>query len=62
LFDRCILGLEGCGEANNCPIHNYWKNIKDSIMSLFDEKSLDDFADLETGDTLLESKVVPLIR
>ncbi|MCH7938765.1 MAG: Rrf2 family transcriptional regulator [Candidatus Marinimicrobia bacterium] len=62
LFDRCVLGLEGCGEANHCPIHNYWKNIKGSIMTLFREKSLDEFADLETGDTLLESKVVPLVR
>ena len=31
-------------------------------MTLFREKSLDEFADLETGDTLLESKVLPLVR
>ncbi len=54
LFDRCVLGLEGCGEANHCPIHSYWKSIKDSIMTLFREKSLDEFADLKTGMALLE--------
>lgn len=53
LFDHCILGLAGCGEANHCPLHNYWKSIKDSIMTLFKEKSLEDFADLETGRALL---------
>ena len=56
LFDRCVLGLEGCGEANHCPIHRYWKSIKEPIMTLFREKSLDDFPDLETGDILLESE------
>ncbi len=62
LFDRCILGLEGCGEANHCPIHSHWKSIKEPIMTLFREKRLDEFTDLETGDTLLESEELPLIR
>ena len=53
LFDRCVLGLEGCGEANNCPIHDHWKGVKDSIMTLFKDKSLDEFADLKTGRSLL---------
>lgn len=59
LFDRCILGLEGCGEASHCPIHSHWKSIKEPIMTLFREKSLDDFVDLETGNALPESEGLP---
>lgn len=30
-FDHCLLGLPNCGTAKPCPVHDYWKNVKNDI-------------------------------
>lgn len=41
-FDKCLLGLPGCGEAQPCPMHNFWKEIKDKLKSEFAHTTLAD--------------------
>jgi Rrf2 family iron-sulfur cluster assembly transcriptional regulator len=39
-FDKCLLGLPGCGEEAPCPVHNFWKNVKGSLQTEFNKTSL----------------------
>ncbi|MCC6752526.1 MAG: Rrf2 family transcriptional regulator [Saprospiraceae bacterium] len=43
-FDKCLLGLPGCGEAEPCPVHNFWKDVKGALKKEFEETSLADLA------------------
>ncbi len=44
-FDKCLLGLPGCGSHEPCPVHNFWKNVKGTLRKEFEETSLADLAD-----------------
>jgi Rrf2 family protein len=39
-FEKCLLGLPGCGEKEPCPVHNFWKNVKGSLEKEFEKTSL----------------------
>ncbi|MBK8923925.1 MAG: Rrf2 family transcriptional regulator [Saprospirales bacterium] len=39
-FDKCLLGLPGCGEMAPCPMHEFWKEIKGALKQEFDTTSL----------------------
>lgn len=39
-FDKCLLGLPGCGEKKPCPMHDFWKEIKGSMKHEFATTSL----------------------
>jgi len=41
-FDKCLLGLPGCGERQPCPMHNYWKTVKESLKEEFETTTLAD--------------------
>jgi Rrf2 family iron-sulfur cluster assembly transcriptional regulator len=41
-FDDCILGLEGCGEAVPCPLHEQWGTIRDQTKTMFENTNLGD--------------------
>lgn len=45
LFENCVLGLNDCGDENPCPLHNQWKEIRDSIYNLFHDTSLGQLTD-----------------
>ena len=32
-FDECLLGLPGCGSAKPCPVHDFWKGVKEDIRT-----------------------------
>jgi len=39
-FDKCILGLPGCGTKKPCPMHAFWKETKSSIKETFENTTL----------------------
>lgn len=41
-FDKCLLGLPGCGERKPCPMHDFWKTIKAALKEEFETTSLAD--------------------
>jgi Rrf2 family protein len=45
IFEKCILGLDNCGDNQPCPLHNHWINIRNHIRDLFNRTSLKDIAD-----------------
>ncbi|MEZ5042119.1 MAG: Rrf2 family transcriptional regulator [Saprospiraceae bacterium] len=43
-FSSCLLGLAGCGEAVPCPVHNFWKVIRNNLKVKFEVTSLSELA------------------
>lgn len=39
-FDKCLLGLPGCGEFAPCPVHDFWKVAKRAMKHEFEITSL----------------------
>lgn len=39
-FDKCLLGLPGCGVEAPCPVHDFWKDAKKAMKHEFDITSL----------------------
>jgi Rrf2 family protein len=40
LFQKCVLGLDPCGEENPCPLHKEWTKFRDELQSLFQNVNL----------------------
>lgn len=51
-FDKCVLGLPGCGELAPCPLHHIWKDIKGALQKEFETTSL-----AEMGQAALLSRI-----
>lgn len=45
VFDRCVLGLPGCGEEEPCPMHDSWALVKEKLKSRFKKTSLSELAE-----------------
>jgi Rrf2 family protein len=41
LTENCVLGLKVCSDATACPVHSKWKPIKEKIVALLNEQTLD---------------------
>lgn len=39
-FDKCLLGLPGCGEKAPCPMHQFWKEIRGALKHEFETTSI----------------------
>lgn len=44
-FDKCLLGLPGCGELAPCPLHHFWSNFKGEMKKEFQHTSLAELGD-----------------
>ncbi len=42
--EYCVLGLKVCSDETACPMHTKWKPIKERIVSLLHEQTLDRLA------------------
>jgi Rrf2 family protein len=40
IFEKCVLGLPGCGDRQPCPLHDEWGPVRDQIKSIFENTSL----------------------
>ncbi len=47
LFKNCVLGLPDCSDKKPCPVHNYWKGIREEIKQMLSQKTV---AELLTGE------------
>lgn len=43
-FTSCGLGLSECSETHPCPIHDTYKIGRDSLLALFNNKTIDELA------------------
>lgn len=40
LFNECVLGLPGCGDAEPCPVHDHWNEERSRIENIFKQSTL----------------------
>jgi len=40
LFEECVLGLPGCGEAEPCPLHDRWTETRSNLEATFRDTTL----------------------
>ena len=40
LFERCVLGLDYCGDDRPCPLHPQWRLVKQRMQDIFENTSL----------------------
>lgn len=54
-INECILGLSECSEKNPCPAHKNYKDIKSSLIEMFNTTSLDEMVkDIEKEKAFLK--------
>ena len=41
-FDKCFLGIAGCGEIEPCPFHNTWKGEREMIKNWMKKTTFED--------------------
>jgi Rrf2 family protein len=46
LFNECVLGLPGCGEAEPCPLHEHWTAERSRMEEVFRETTLAEVPDV----------------
>ncbi len=45
IFEECLLGFIGCTQNTPCPLHCNWKHVREDIIELLSNQSLEDMAD-----------------
>lgn len=40
LFEECVLGLPGCGDAEPCPLHDHWTEERERMRATFQDTTL----------------------
>ena len=45
VLEKCVLGLKRCTEHSPCPLHFKYKAIKQNLIRLFDDKTIQELAD-----------------
>jgi Rrf2 family transcriptional regulator, iron-sulfur cluster assembly transcription factor len=54
IFRGCALGLKQCSESNPCPIHNQFKDIRESLTQMLTNKTIQELAaEVENGQATL---------
>ena len=46
LFEECVLGLPGCGEAEPCPLHEQWTDERERLLTMFRSTTLAEVPDV----------------
>lgn len=54
VFTQCGIGFKKCDDEHPCPIHNEYKQVRNNIRELFENKSLLELTeDIKRGDSIV---------
>lgn len=54
VFTQCGIGFKRCDDDHPCPIHNDYKQVRDKIQNLFENKSLLELTeDIKSGESIV---------
>jgi Rrf2 family transcriptional regulator, iron-sulfur cluster assembly transcription factor len=54
---RCVIGLQECSETRPCPLHAKYKLIKAQLISMFDDKTIQQLvAEMEKGSMVISNR------
>lgn len=51
--DNCIMGISKCGDENPCPMHQYFKPIKEKLISDVLNRKISDIIKMDEKMTLI---------
>lgn len=41
---HCVLGFSMCGDEYPCPVHSYWREAKQIVLTMLNEKTVEDLS------------------
>jgi len=53
-FDKCFLGIPGCGHIEPCPFHEEWTGMREDIRTWLEETTIADASEEMTEDWFSE--------
>ncbi|SMO64661.1 RrF2 family transcriptional regulator [Fodinibius sediminis] len=54
IFNECGIGFKKCNDENPCPIHYEYKEVRNKIRNLFENKTLKELTeDVESGESIV---------
>lgn len=54
IFNQCGIGFKKCDDNHPCPIHSEFKNVRNRVQKLFEQKTLQELADdVENGESFV---------
>jgi len=54
VFTQCGIGFKRCDDDHPCPIHHEYKQVRNNIRELFENKTLLELSeDIESGDSIV---------
>ncbi len=57
ILEKCVMGLKMCSEIEPCPMHAQYKIIKNQLISLFTQKTIQQLAEeIKEGITFFKNK------
>lgn len=57
MLSQCVLGLKKCSEVNPCPMHFQYQPIKQELISLFANKTIQQLADeMNNGQVFIKNR------
>lgn len=60
VITKCVLGLNECSETKPCPMHAQYSPIKKQLLSMFQNRTIQDLADeLSSGEAFITNKRPP---
>ena len=58
VLEKCVLGLKKCSEVQPCPMHEQYKSIKQLLIKLFTNKSIQQLAnEIKEGEVFISNKI-----
>lgn len=54
IFNECGIGFKKCDDKHPCPIHQEYKEIRNKIQTLFENKTLEELTkDVKSGESIV---------
>lgn len=44
VFDHCLLGFRKCGDQSPCPVHHMWKEAREIVQDMLENKTVADLS------------------
>lgn len=57
MLGQCVLGLKKCSDVKPCPMHQQYKHIKEQLICLFENKTINDLTnEMTEGNAYINNK------
>lgn len=61
-LNECALGLPGCGVMKPCPLHDQWSTLKENMMNVMQNITMDELARRKRNDLNIDELIQAITR